>query len=127
MSTINATHEQRGSERTPHMRPLHRGAGLAKALAAGIVVFATLVPAQSAQAATTNFYVDPTGGNDSNSGTSTAAAFRTIQAAQPAVRASNTNMSDDIVVTLRGGTYNLTSPITLGTSDSGTSTAAAFR
>lgn len=29
-------------------------------------------------------------------------------------------MSDDIVVNLRGGTYNLTSPITLGTSDSGT-------
>ncbi|WP_449353509.1 RICIN domain-containing protein [Streptomyces shaanxiensis] len=102
------------------MRPLHRGAGLAKALAAGIVVFATLVPVQPAQAATTNFYVDPTGGNDSNSGTSTAAAFRTIQAAQAAVRASNTNMSDDIVVNLRGGTYSLTSPITLGTSDSGT-------
>ncbi|MFF7051551.1 RICIN domain-containing protein [Streptomyces griseorubiginosus] len=102
------------------MRPLRTGAGLAKALAAGVVVFATLVPAQSAQAATINFYVDPTGGNDSNSGTSTGAAFKTVQAAQAAVRSSNANMSSDIVVNLRGGTYNLTTPITLGTSDSGT-------
>ncbi|WP_430379733.1 RICIN domain-containing protein [Streptomyces sp. B1-3] len=102
------------------MRPLRTGAGLAKALAAGVVVFATLVPAQSAQAATVNFYVDPTGGNDSNSGTSTSAAFKTIQAAQAAVRAVNANMSDDIVVNLRGGTYPLTAPISFGTSDSGT-------
>ena len=102
------------------MRPLRTGAGLAKALAAGVVVFATLVPAQSAQAATVNFYVDPTGGNDSNSGTSTTAAFKTIQAAQAAVRAVNANMSDDIVVNLRGGTYPLTAPISFGTGDSGT-------
>jgi hypothetical protein len=102
------------------MRPLRIGAGLAKALAAAVVVFATVVPVQPAQAATTNFYVDPTGGSDTNSGTSTAAAFKTIQAAQAAVRASNANMSSDIVVNLRGGTYNLNSPITLGTSDSGT-------
>lgn len=102
------------------MRPLRIGANLTKALAAGVVLFATVLPAQPAQAATTNFYVDPTGGNDTNSGTSTAAAFKTIQAAQAAVRASSTNMSGDIVVNLRGGTYNLTSPITLGTSDSGT-------
>ncbi|MFD5593156.1 RICIN domain-containing protein [Streptomyces griseorubiginosus] len=102
------------------MRPLRTGAGLAKALAAGVVVFATLVPAQSAQAATINFYVDPTGGNDSNSGTSTSAAFKTVQAAQAAVRAVNANMSDDIVVNLRGGTYPLTAPISFGTSDSGT-------
>ncbi|WP_020138361.1 RICIN domain-containing protein [Streptomyces sp. 351MFTsu5.1] len=102
------------------MRPLRTGTGLAKALAAGVVVLATVVPAQSAQAATINYYVDPTGGNDNNSGTSTAAAFRTVQAAQAAVRSSNANMSGDIVVNLRGGTYNLTTPITLGTSDSGT-------
>ncbi|WP_141203071.1 RICIN domain-containing protein [Streptomyces griseorubiginosus] len=102
------------------MRPLRTGAVLAKALAAGVVVFATLVPAQSAQAATLNFYVDPTGGNDSNSGTSTSAAFKTVQAAQAAVRAVNGNMSDDIVVNLRGGTYPLTAPISFGTSDSGT-------
>ncbi|NEA63385.1 RICIN domain-containing protein [Streptomyces sp. SID12488] len=102
------------------MRPLRIGAGLSKALAAAVVVCATVLPAQTAHAATTNFYVDPVNGSDGNSGTSTAGAFKTIQAAQSAVRGANTNMSDDIVVNLRGGTYALTSPITFGTADSGT-------
>ncbi|MCX5056426.1 RICIN domain-containing protein [Streptomyces sp. NBC_00452] len=102
------------------MRPLRIGAGTVKALAAAAVVFAAVLPVQPAYAATTNFYVDPVNGSDSNSGTSTTAAFRTVQAAQAAVRAVNTNMSDDIVVNLRGGTYPLTAPITFGTSDSGT-------
>ncbi|WP_030937448.1 RICIN domain-containing protein [Streptomyces sp. NRRL S-646] len=102
------------------MRPPRIGAGTVKALAAAAVVFAAVLPAQPAYAATTNFYVDPVNGSDSNSGTSTAAAFKTIQAAKAAVRAVNANMSDDIVVNLRGGTYPLTAPITFGTSDSGT-------
>ncbi|MET7687006.1 RICIN domain-containing protein [Streptomyces sp. NPDC005483] len=102
------------------MRPLRRGAGAATALAAAAVVFAAVLPAQPAYAATMNFYVDPANGSDSNSGTSTATAFKTVQAAQAAVRAVNANMSDDIVVNLRGGTYSLTAPITFGTSDSGT-------
>ncbi|MFE2972577.1 RICIN domain-containing protein [Streptomyces sp. NPDC059340] len=102
------------------MRPLRIGAGTVKALAAATVVFAAVLPAQPAYAATTNFYVDPVNGSDSNSGTSTVAAFRTVQAAKAAVRAVNSNMSDDIVVNLRGGTYPLTTPITFGTSDSGT-------
>ncbi|MFF7987812.1 RICIN domain-containing protein [Streptomyces sp. NPDC007901] len=102
------------------MRPPRIGAGTVKALAAAAVVFAAVLPAQPAYAATTNFYVDPVNGSDSNSGTSTAAAFKTIQAAKAAVRAVNANMSDDIVVNLRGGTYPITSPITFGTSDSGT-------
>ncbi|MGW2570080.1 RICIN domain-containing protein [Streptomyces sp. NPDC001537] len=102
------------------MRPVRIGAGTVKVLAAAAVVFAAVLPAQPAYAATTNFYVDPVNGSDSNSGTSTAAAFKTIQAAQAAVRAVNANMSDDIVVNLRGGTYPLTSPISFGTSDSGT-------
>ncbi|WP_369231004.1 RICIN domain-containing protein [Streptomyces sp. R21] len=102
------------------MRPLRIGAGTVKALAAATVVFAAVLPAQPAYAATTNFYVDPVNGSDTNSGTSTAAAFKTVQAAQAAVRAVNANMSDDIVVNLRGGTYPLTAPVTFGTSDSGT-------
>ncbi|WP_369264149.1 RICIN domain-containing protein [Streptomyces sp. R35] len=102
------------------MRPLRIGAGTVKALAAATVVFAAVLPAQPAYAATTNFYVDPLNGSDSNSGTSTAAAFKTVQAAKAAVRAVNASMSDDIVVNLRGGTYPLTAPITFGTSDSGT-------
>ncbi|GAA3900743.1 hypothetical protein GCM10023084_61470 [Streptomyces lacrimifluminis] len=102
------------------MRPLRIGAGLNKALAAAVVVCATVLPAQTAHAATTNFYVDPVNGSDGNSGTSTASAFKTIQAAQAAVRGANTNMSDDIVVNLRGGTYSLPGPITFGAADSGT-------
>ncbi|WP_055711904.1 RICIN domain-containing protein [Streptomyces torulosus] len=102
------------------MRPLRIGAGTVKALAGAAVVFAAVLPCQPAYAATTNFYVDPVNGSDGNSGTSTAAAFKTIQAAKAAVRAVNANMSDDIVVNLRGGTYPLTAPIAFGTSDSGT-------
>jgi hypothetical protein len=101
------------------MRPLRIGAETVKALAAA-AVFAAVLPAQPAYAATTNFYVDPVNGSDSNAGTSTATAFKTIQAAKAAVRAVNANMSDDIVVNLRGGTYPLTSPISFGTGDSGT-------
>lgn len=87
------------------MRPMRIGAGTVKALAAATVVFAALLPVQPAYAATTNFYVDPVNGSDGNSGTSTGAAFKTIQAAETAVRAANANMTDDIVVNLRGGTY----------------------
>ncbi|MEV4560695.1 hypothetical protein AB0K51_27370 [Kitasatospora sp. NPDC049285] len=102
------------------MRPLRIGAGTVKALVAAVAVCAAALPVQPAYAATTNFYVDPVNGSDSNSGTSTASAFRTVQAAQNAVRAIDSNMSDDIVVNLRGGTYPLSAPITFGTGDSGT-------
>ncbi|MFD7902551.1 RICIN domain-containing protein [Kitasatospora sp. NPDC059747] len=102
------------------MRPLRIGAGAARALAAALVAFAAALPAQPAYAATTNFYVDPVNGSDGNPGTSTASAFKTVQAAQAAVRNVNANMSDDIVVNLRGGTYPLTAPVTFGTADSGT-------
>ncbi|MFI6932978.1 RICIN domain-containing protein [Streptomyces sp. NPDC050287] len=103
------------------MRGPRIGAGLSQAVAAVVMVaIASVLPAQPAYAAATSFYVDPVNGSDSNSGTSTTAAFRTIQAAQRAVRNIDTNMSDDIVVNLRGGTYSLTSPVTFGTGDSGT-------
>ncbi|WP_030441227.1 RICIN domain-containing protein [Actinoplanes subtropicus] len=102
------------------MRRLRIVAGLSGALAASVAAATVLLPATPAFAAATNYYVDPVNGNDSNSGTSTAAAFRTIQAAQTAVRGVNANMSGDIVVNLRGGTYSLTGPIAFGTSDSGT-------
>jgi hypothetical protein len=61
----------------------------------------------------------PGNGSDSNPGTSTAAAFKTIQRAQAEVRAVNSTMSGDIVVNLRGGTYPLTSRIDFTTADSG--------
>ncbi|MCU7826775.1 RICIN domain-containing protein [Kitasatospora sp. DSM 101779] len=102
------------------MRPRRIGAVTVKAMTAAVVALAAALPAQPAYAAATNFYVDPVNGSDSNSGTSTASAFRTVQAAQNAVRAINANMADDIVVNLRGGTYTLTGPVTFGTADSGT-------
>ncbi|MFD5462608.1 RICIN domain-containing protein [Kitasatospora sp. NPDC127059] len=102
------------------MRPLRIGARTAMAFAAAAAIVTAALPAQPAYAATTNFYVDPVNGSDGNPGTSTTSAFKTIQAAQAAVRNVNTNMSDDIVVNLRGGTYPLTSPVTFGTADSGT-------
>jgi hypothetical protein len=89
-----------------------------QALVTAVLVFAAL-PAQPAHAAVTSYYVDPGHGSDSNPGTSTAAAFKTIQRAQAQVRAVNSTMSDDIVVHLRGGTYSLTSPIDFTTADSG--------
>lgn len=96
-------------------------AGLGKAVTAAALVATTLLlPAPHAFAASANFYVDPANGSDSNPGTSPTTAFRTIQAAQSAVRAENSDMSGDIVVYLRGGTYSLSSPLTFGTSDSGT-------
>lgn len=67
-----------------------------------------------------SYYVDPVNGNDNNNGLTTANAFRTITKARDVVRTVNTNMTGDIYVYLRGGTYNLTSKITFGTADSGT-------
>lgn len=63
------------------------------------------------------YYVSPTG-NDSNPGTEIS-PFQTITAARNAVRVINSNMSGDICVFLRGGTYNISSPITFEPQDSG--------
>lgn len=100
------------------MRRARIFAGLLQALALAVTA-AVALPAQQAYAATTNLYVDPSGGNDNNSGTSTASAFRTIGKAQSAVRAINSDMSGDIVVNLRGGTYSLTQPVDFTSADSG--------
>ncbi|MFM9693090.1 RICIN domain-containing protein [Streptomyces europaeiscabiei] len=84
-----------------------------------LVASFVVLPAQSAHAADVNFYVDPSGGSDSNSGTSTGSAFKTIEKARNAVRTVNSAMSGDIVVNLRGGTYPLTSTVDFTTADSG--------
>ncbi|MEH0418345.1 hypothetical protein [Streptomyces sp. B21-083] len=84
-----------------------------------LVASFVVLPARSAHAADANFYVDPSGGSDSNSGTSTTSAFKTIEKARNAVRTVNSAMSGDIVVNLRGGTYPLTSPVDFTTADSG--------
>ena len=65
-----------------------------------------------------SYYVSPTG-SDTNPGT-VAAPFLTITKARDTVRTVNSNMTGDIYVYLRDGTYGITSTITFGTQDSGT-------
>jgi hypothetical protein len=72
----------------------------------------------AAQAATqATYFVSPTG-SDANPGTE-AAPFRTLAKARDYVRTVNTNMTGDIVVTLRGGTYALDSTLAFTTADGG--------
>jgi len=73
-------------------------------------------PALAATQAT--YYVAPTG-NDANAGTITS-PFRTLQRARDVVRTVNANMTGDINVFLRGGTYPVSSTIDFGSGDSGT-------
>ena len=63
-------------------------------------------------------YVSPDG-SDSNDG-SLASPLKTLAGARDAVRKINGNMSGDIVVYLRGGTYRQTEAVTFGVKDSGT-------
>ena len=64
------------------------------------------------------YYVSPTG-SDTNPGT-ISAPFQTLTKARDVVRTINGNMTGDIYVYLRGGTYNITSTINFGPQDSGT-------
>jgi F5/8 type C domain len=73
---------------------------------------------KASAAGTTYFYV-ATNGSDTAPGTS-AQPFKTIQKAATAVRSVNKNMTGDIAVILKGGTYQLNQPLTLSPEDSGT-------
>ena len=64
------------------------------------------------------FYVPPTG-NDGDSGTE-AKPFRSIERARDAVRRVNREMTGDVVVVLRGGTYRLDCTVVFDHRDSGT-------
>ena len=66
-----------------------------------------------------SFYVDPTNGNDANSGTLTS-PFRTIDKARQVVRSVKGSMTSNINVYLRGGTYALNSTLVFDALDSGT-------
>ena len=79
---------------------------------------ATLIKVQAATQAT--YYVDPVNGNDSNNGTSINTPWLTITKAQTYIRSTKGNMTGDIYVYLRGGTYNLSSTINFTDLDSGT-------
>ena len=72
----------------------------------------------SAAAVQATYYVSPSG-NDANTGT-LEAPFQTITKARDMVQSINKNMTGDIVVYLRGGTYTIDSTISIGTSCSGT-------
>lgn len=63
------------------------------------------------------YYVSPTG-SDTNAGDFNS-PFATLPQAQRAVRAINPNMTGDIIVYLRGGTYALTNTLTFEPVDSG--------
>ncbi|WP_427164937.1 RICIN domain-containing protein [Streptomyces sp. C1-1] len=76
----------------------------------------TAVPASAATQAT--YYVAPNG-NDGSPGTITA-PFKTLQHARDVVRTVNDNMTGDINVYLRGGTYPVSSTIGFTSADSGT-------
>ncbi|WUR61123.1 RICIN domain-containing protein [Micromonospora chokoriensis] len=91
-------------------------------LAVAALVAATLpavlsdqTPAAAAVQAT--YYVAPDG-NDANAGT-LQSPFRTLQRARDVVRTVNTNMTGDINVFLRGGSYPISSTVEFGQSDSG--------
>lgn len=83
-----------------------------------LLVIAAVLLMQNVSAATqATYYVSPSG-SDSNPGTLDA-PFRTIEKARDVVRTINSNMTGDIYVYLRGGTYALTSTLAFTQIDSG--------
>ncbi|GAA4463239.1 hypothetical protein GCM10023170_069140 [Phytohabitans houttuyneae] len=87
-------------------------------LASAAMAAAVARPSPASAAVQATYYVAPDG-SDTNPGT-IASPFRTVQRARDAVRTINANMTGDIYVYLRGGTYPVTSAIQFGPSDSGT-------
>jgi hypothetical protein len=85
--------------------------------AAWMLLLGCSVAADSAAVQAT-FYVAPDG-KDSNPGTK-AKPFATVDRARQAVQAINKNMSNDILVVLRGGVYPIDKTITFEAKDSGT-------
>lgn len=67
----------------------------------------------------TTIYISPTGSDTGGNG-SIDNPYATLQKARDVVRTMNSNMTGDIIVYLRGGTYTLSSPLALNESDSGT-------
>ncbi|MET7691277.1 RICIN domain-containing protein [Streptomyces sp. NPDC005483] len=92
-------------------------AALAAAVSAALLTsLTTPTPASAATQAT--YYVAPNG-DDSNAGT-VSAPFKTLQHARDVVRTVDSNMTGDINVYLRGGTYPVSSTVNFTSADSGT-------
>ena len=87
-------------------------------LLAGLLL-GIILPNIIARAADTDadLWVDPVNGNDSNNGTTAQTALKTIQTAKS--KAAALSASGDVVVILKGGVYNATTPINFSSSDSG--------
>jgi hypothetical protein len=68
-----------------------------------------------AMAGQSNFFVSPNGKGE----TCSQSAPCSIATAQSKVRSLNKNMPQDLTISFKGGTYTLSSPLTLGPSDSG--------
>ncbi len=92
-------------------------AAVVAALTIGVGVAAPVGATAAAADPGRTLYVSPAG-NDDNDG-SIGAPFRTIEHARDVVRTLNGNMSEDITVYLRGGTYPITSTVAFTAADSG--------
>jgi hypothetical protein len=68
--------------------------------------------------AQTNYYIDPTNGNDSNIG-NIVKPFKTLSKARDFVKTVNANMTGNITIYLRGGDYQLSESLIFGVNDSG--------
>src|SRR5690349_19353456 len=82
---------------------------------AAVTLFA---PPAGAAASQATYYVAPDG-DDANPGTITS-PFKTLGHARDVVRTVNANMTGDISVYLRGGSYPVSGTIEFGPGDSGT-------
>lgn len=82
------------------------------------LVFNLFIGLATAATPQATYYVSPDG-SDLNPGTETQ-PFQTIAKARNVVRTINSSMTGDIVVTLRGGTYPLSSTLTFNPADGGT-------
>ena len=87
---------------------------LVACMVTAIVPTATYVSAADADA---DLWVDPVNGKDTNNGTTAGTALKTITAAK--TKAASLSASGDVVVILKGGVYDATTPIVFGSSDSG--------
>lgn len=74
------------------------------------------IPVQAAETEA-DLWVDPVLGDDANDGLTEATALKSIQAAK--ILAAKMSTEKDIVVLLKGGTYDATETITFGASESG--------
>ena len=71
----------------------------------------------SATEADADLWIDPVNGDDFNDGSTEQTAFKTLQAAKK--KAAELSADGDVVVILKGGTYDATQSITFGEAESG--------